>query len=200
MATISQHYLDLQADLHRNPQYGVASLAYAPLVGRIFSLIGGKSIADYGAGKCNLQKGLKALGLENFQYFPYDPVFPDYGEPREADLVCCIDVLEHVEDEYIDNVIGELARITTNYGFFTIATGPAKKFLADGRNAHLTQKPTSWWLPKFLHAFNIEQLQKEKYGFWFIVTPVSGPKTTGIVLPTIQVAQNDASEPNQLRS
>jgi len=47
---------------------------------------------------------------------PYDPVFPEYGEPRPADLVCCIDVLEHIEPDLVDNVILELARVTTNLG------------------------------------------------------------------------------------
>ncbi|MGJ0507107.1 MAG: hypothetical protein ACR652_08210 [Methylocystis sp.] len=187
MATISDYYRDLQTDLHRNPHYGVASLEYAPLVAKVFSGVGAESVADYGAGKCNLRKGLEALGLKGFDYFPYDPVFPEYGAPREADLVCCIDVLEHIEEDYIDSVIADLVRITTNYGFFTIATGPAEKILADGRNAHLTQKPTSWWLPKFLRAFNIEQLQNDRQGFWFIVTPISGPRKGGVTLPTISL-------------
>ena len=79
------------------------------------------------------------MGLKNFDYYPYDPVFPEYGPPKKADIVCCIDVLEHVEEEYLTNVLDELKKITMKLGFFTIATEPADKFLKDGRNAHLNK-------------------------------------------------------------
>ena len=171
--TISEHYLNQQTELHKNPKYGGASLAYAGIVKNLFTSIKATSISDYGAGKCNLKVGLERAGLQNFTYYPYDPVFPQYGEPREADLVCCIDVLEHIEEDHLENVINDLVRITTNFGFYTIATGPALKVLSDGKNAHLIQKQTSWWLPKFLRYFNIRHLQQDNHGFWFVVVPVS---------------------------
>ena len=60
-----------------------------------------------------------ALGKKNVKYYPYDPVFPEYGEPKEADLVCCIDVLEHIEPPYLKNVLQDLSKITNKIGFFT---------------------------------------------------------------------------------
>jgi hypothetical protein len=171
--TISNEYLDLQRSLHENPHYGVASLTYAPIIAQVYRSIGARSVADYGAGKCNLKVGLETAGLRGFDYLPYDPVFPDYGEPRTADLVCCIDVLEHIEEDFLPQVIEDLVSITTNIGFFTVATGPAQKVLADGRNAHLIQKPAFWWLGKFLPYFNIEHLENDEQGFWFIVRPLS---------------------------
>ena len=170
---ISPDYLQQQIDLHKNPNYGVASLGYAPIVKDIFVKIGATSISDYGAGKCNLKVGLEKHGLSDFAYYPYDPVFTEYGPPSKGDLVCCIDVLEHVEMHFLDNVLKDLALITKKTGFFTIATGPAVKILPDGRNAHLIQKPTSWWLPKLVRFFEIQHLQTEgTHGFWVIVTPV----------------------------
>ncbi len=171
--TISKDYLDLQTALHLNPHYGVASLTYAPIIAEVFRSIDARSISDYGAGKCNLRAGLEKCGVTGFDYFPYDPVFPDYGEPKAADLVCCIDVLEHIEEDFLPNVIGDLVRITKNVGFFTVATGPAQKVLADGRNAHLIQEPAAWWLPKFLPYFTIEHLENDEQGFWFVVRPLS---------------------------
>ena len=56
-------------------------------------------------------------------------------------------------------------------GFFTIHTGPAGKVLADGRNAHLIQQPSSWWLPKLCERFEIDHLQRTKGGFAVIVSP-----------------------------
>ena len=169
--TISADYLEQQKQLHQNPNYGVASLQYAPLVIEVADHIGAKSISDYGAGKCNLQKKMNELGRSNFQYYPYDPAFPEYGNPEEADLVCCIDVLEHIEPLYLEAVLKDLERITTKIGLFTIHTGPAAKHLSDGRNAHLIQRPVSWWLPQICEYFEIAQLQSSPGGFWIVVEP-----------------------------
>jgi hypothetical protein len=170
--TISAEYLAQQKQLHHNPDYGVASLHYAPLVLQIADQIKAKSISDYGAGKCNLRKKMKELGKFEFKYFPYDPAFPEYGPPAKADLVCCIDVLEHIEPPHLDAVLDELNQITVKSGLFTVHTGPAVKKLSDGRNAHLIQKPASWWLPRLCERFEIAHLQREgNNGFWVIVEP-----------------------------
>lgn len=172
---ISDLYLSQQKELHHNNiNYGVASLSFVPIVSELIDLFEIKSISDYGAGKKNLQKGLIQNGRNNFEYYPYDPVFPEYGPPKEADLVCCIDVLEHIEPEYVTNVISDLASITKKFAFFSIHLGPAVKILNDGRNAHLIQKPTSWWLPLICVHFEILQLQSHNNagnGFWMILIP-----------------------------
>lgn len=169
--TISTAYLAMQRELHKNPHYGVASLAMAPIVKQIMQQIGAKSLSDYGAGKCNLRRGLQENGLTNFEYLPYDPAFPEYGEPKPGDLVCCIDVLEHIEIDFLPAVLQDLKQITQVTGFFSIHTGPAIKVLPDGRNAHLIQQPTSWWLPKLCEHFEIAHLQRRPDGFWVITEP-----------------------------
>ena len=172
--TITQNYLEQQRKLHENLNYGVASLSFAPIVADLMRQTGCKSVSDYGAGKKRLLEGLRREGLDPLTYHAYDPVFPEYGEPRPADLVCCIDVLEHVEPELIDNVILQLAKITINLGFFSIHMGPAGKILSDGRNAHLIQKPSSWWLPKISQFFEVLHLQGHEMmgrGIWIIVAP-----------------------------
>jgi hypothetical protein len=64
--TISDDYLAMQRELHKNPNYGVASLSYAPIVKQIIQHAGLRSISDYGAGKCNLRRGLNELGMKGF--------------------------------------------------------------------------------------------------------------------------------------
>jgi hypothetical protein len=177
MKTITEEYRRLQQELHKNPNYGVASLTFAPLVANVIRETRAASVSDYGAGKKNLVKGLADAGIVLPAYHPYDPAFPEYGPPMPADLVCCIDVLEHIEPELVDNVIAELASITTKLGFFTIHMGPAMKVLADGRNAHLIQKPSSWWLERLIRHFDILQLQTHQMmgvGFWVLVKPRAG--------------------------
>jgi len=173
---ISEDYRRLQQLLHENPAYGVASLQFAHIVKQVAEQIGATSISDYGAGKMHLDRALRGLGMA-LDYRPYDPAFPDYGPPRPADLVCCIDVLEHIEPVYLDPVLDDLGRITVGHGLFSIHTGPAAKHLADGRNAHLIQRPASWWLPRLCRRFEVDALQKSPGGFFIIVSPLAAPGT-----------------------
>jgi hypothetical protein len=167
---ITEEYRRLQQELHKNPNYGVASLQFGETVKALVEQLGARSISDYGAGKQNLRVALEKPGVAT-DYRPYDPAFPEYGAPRSADLVCCIDVLEHIEPELLDNVLDELAGLTVAHGFFTIHTGPAVKVLADGRNAHLIQKPSSWWLLRLCPRFEVDGLQKTPGGFLVLVSP-----------------------------
>ena len=157
--------------MHLKPDYGVASLQYGKVVARILRACKADSLTDYGAGKCRLKTVLDPIVSRHFEYLPYDPAFPEYGEAQYADLVCCIDVLEHVETDYVDNVIQEIADITRGYVFLTIHTGPAYKRLSDGRNAHITQQPSSWWLARLCVHFDVMHLQITHEGFWILAVP-----------------------------
>jgi hypothetical protein len=168
---ITEDYRKLQQELHKNPEYGKASLFFAPLVKQILEFTQSKSISDYGAGKKVLWQALNRP--EN--YYPYDPAFTEYGEPTQADLICCIDVLEHIEPDLIDNVLDDLKKLVVKYGFFTIHLGPAKKVLADGRNAHLLQMPVNWWEQKLMDRFTVLELEEHDIcgrGLWVLVSPL----------------------------
>ncbi|MCP9817767.1 hypothetical protein KBY76_14010 [Synechococcus sp. GreenBA-s] len=174
MDTISESYRQQQQTLHRNPNYGVASLQFAPIVATIMTSCNIETLSDYGAGKQHLLHGLADNAIIPESYTAYDPAFPEYGQPMAAQLVCCIDVLEHIEPMYLDAVLEELARITVNIGFFTIHRGPAAKTLEDGRNAHLIQAPISWWLARLVRHFEIEHMESHNLmgpGTWMIVRP-----------------------------
>jgi hypothetical protein len=177
VSTISNDYLALQKELHRNPQYGTASLSFAPIVRRIIAIYHVHSISDYGAGKKNLELGLRRLGLTNFEYFPFDPAFPEYGDAKPADLVCCIDVLEHIEPAFVNAVLDDLRSITVKRGFFSVQVGPAMKHLPDGRNAHLIQQPSSWWLSQLSQYFKVTRVEKVPHGFWVLTEPLSDTVT-----------------------
>ena len=170
-ATISEDYRVEQQKLHENPKYGVASLSFAPIVRSLLRLGKCASLSDYGAGKCNLKKALRLRDGSGVRYQPYDPAFPDYGTPQPADLVTCIDVLEHIEPNSLDAVISELASISLKLAFLTVHTGPAKKVLSDGRNAHLIQESTSWWLDRFEPYFDILHVQQVRKGFFVVACP-----------------------------
>lgn len=151
MALISDEYRKLQANLHKHSNFGTTGAMYADYINELIAQYGFKSVLDYGAGKCNL--GEK---LNNITYIAYEPSNPKYSDtPSPCEFVISIDVLEHIEPECLADVLNDLKRVTINYGFFTIHTKPAKKFLADGRNAHLIQEKMSWWYEKLNPMFEI---------------------------------------------
>lgn len=169
---ISPDYRKLQEQLHKNPLYGVASETYAPMVGKVMNTYGVERLLDYGAGKGRLGKTLMGQKLvdHSFQLQHYDPAIAEWSEdPEPSEMVACIDVLEHIEPDLIENVLDDLQRLTQSIGLFTIATTPAKKVLSDGRNAHLIIEPPSWWLPKLLERFELHTFQKTPDGFLVLV-------------------------------
>lgn len=150
---ITQNYRELNQQLHETrPDYGISGVKYAEHVLEFSKMLGTRDILDYGCGKRTLQD---ALG---FDIRNYDPCIPGFDkDPEPADLVVCTDVLEHIEPECLDDVLTDLRRCIKRVGFLTIATRPAKKFLADGRNAHLIQKDARWWLDKLWAHFRVSQ-------------------------------------------
>lgn len=152
---ITEQYRQQQAELHAVGNYGTASLQYGETVADLLAKTGATSLLDYGCGsKRSLLKVLKIP--PDLAYEGYDPAVPEYAvEPMPAELVCCIDVLEHIEPALLENVLEHLASLCDPYGFFAVHTGPAGKLLSDGRNAHLTQQPFAWWLPRLSQRFEV---------------------------------------------
>ena len=164
---ISDEYRRLQQELHRNPDYGVASVAYAPLIAEIMQQLGTSELLDYGAGKGRLAQTLRQHIQGPLKVHHYEPAIPEWSaSPAPCRLVACIDVLEHIEPQLLDNVLDDLQRVTTAVGIFTVHTGPAVRMLPDGRNAHLTQQPPEWWLPKLLRRFELVKFSRMPNGFW----------------------------------
>ncbi len=172
---ISEEYRRMQEELHRNPNYGVASVQYAPIVAQVLEQVRPEELLDYGAGKGRLGETLRTLMPNAPRIRHYDPARPDWAAaPEPAPFVACIDVLEHIEPDLIDNVLDDLQRVTLGHGVFTVHTGPAVKLLSDGRNAHLIQQPPAWWLPKFMDRFELVVFQRMPQGFWIVVQHAPG--------------------------
>ena len=167
---ISEDYRRMQQELHKNPNYGVASVGYAPIVAQVMDAVGATELLDYGAGKGRLGQTLRQHTQQQLTIHHYDPSIPEWSAtPNPCAFVACIDVLEHIEPHLLDNVLDDLKRVNVGVGVFTVHTGPAVKFLTDGRNAHLIQQPPSWWLPKFMSRFELVQFSRMEQGFWIAV-------------------------------
>jgi hypothetical protein len=164
---ITEEYRRMQQVLHENPDYGVASLQYAPLVAEVIEVLGVREILDYGAGKGRLGLELRKYIQRPLDIHHYDPAVPAWSAtPTPREFVACIDVLEHIEPALLDNVLDDLKRLTLRVGMFTVHCGPARRILPDGRNAHLNQQPPAWWLPRILERFELVQFNRIPNGFW----------------------------------
>lgn len=139
--TISQDYAEQNKKLHENnPVYGVSVMRHKKIIEDIYKSIEARSLLDYGCGK-----GLLAKNLD-FPIWEYDPAITGKDKPpRPADLVVCVDVLEHIEPEYLESVLKDIARCILKVGYFVINTGKSVKTLPDGRNTHLIQQGKEWW-------------------------------------------------------
>lgn len=160
---ISESYRDLNRELHARGNYGVSGDKWAPSVHALATQCGAQTVLDYGSGQGRLGRALRLMHATRIEYgddgmpgaFPglpyefleYDPAIAGKEtKPREADVVACTDVLEHVEPTCLEAVLDDIAGIARKAVFLVIATRPAKKTLSDGRNAHLIVEPATWWL------------------------------------------------------
>lgn len=126
-------------------------------------------LCDYGCGAgTNLAKNLKVPHKVTYQ--AYDPGVPRFAKrPVPAQMVACIDVLEHIEPEFLENVLDDIQGLAEACVFLTVTTCAAMKTLSDGRNAHLTQQPMSWWMPKFFQRWDIQTMQGISEHSFFVV-------------------------------
>ncbi len=161
---ISDQYRALNNQLHRDrPDYGTSSKRWSS----ILEGIEGDPVLDYGCGKALLEIPGRTIRR-------YDPAIEEHSTPPEpAPLVVCTDVMEHIELDCLEDVLKDLHRVTQKLLFVSVATRPAKKTLADGRNAHLIVKPRSWWRTRFDRYFTLMSFAETPGEFVELLSPRS---------------------------
>jgi len=154
VSLISESYRQQNTKLHEGQKYGVSGHKRLHEVLSLAELLDTRDILDYGCGQRSLETVL------GFPIKNYDPCVPGLDSaPEPAILVICNEVLEHVEPDYLDNVLDDIQRVTLRANYLIIPTAPAKKSLPDGRNAHLIQEGVNWWMPKILARFKLRSFK-----------------------------------------
>ena len=119
-------------------------------------------LLDYGSGQGEVGNRLELnheVSIRN-----YDPALPAFSEaPEPAEMLICLDVLDVVEDDCVEQVLDDLARLTQKMAFFSINTSApqADNEATDGRNF----KAVEWWLPKIMERFELHYFSRIDYGF-----------------------------------
>lgn len=163
---ITEAYRALNVKLHAKPEgYGGRGYKHADAILDFAMRLEARSLLDYGCGEGSLckviakahkaketAKGVRAwlAALESgLKLREYDPAISGKEDlPKPADLVVCTDVLEHIEPECLTDVLMHLRALTKKGCYLSVATRPANKNLADGRNAHLIVEEPPWWWEK----------------------------------------------------
>ena len=154
--TMIQHYKEMHKD--ENLYVGSTINIHGTSIGQLISETHSKTLLDYGCGKAI--QYIKEQG--HVEYYGgimpslYDPGVTKYSElpSGEFDGVISTDVLEHIEEDDLEEVIKEIFSKATNFVYIGVCNVPANSFLPDGRNSHVTLKSFDWWVDKIFSLSN----------------------------------------------
>lgn len=164
---IGKEMLRANQALHEAPEgFGGSGWKQHARIVEFGKKLGIETMLDYGCGEGSLRRYLRSEVSVPWKIAEYDPAIPKKAKlPKAADLVVCTDVLEHVEPEKLESVLGHIFLLTRKGAFLAIATRPANKLLPDGRNAHLIVQPMEWWVDKLsAFAWNFDKVEDKRKG------------------------------------
>ena len=160
--------IEAYAEIHATQAYGNTSLKSLRLIRPEIKLLKPESLIDYGCGQSMLVDRLD-LGYP-LALHRYDPAIPAFAEkPKvKADLLINIDVLEHIEESDLDEVLADMRSMCRD-ALIIVDTAPAKRVLSDGRNLHVTLKSHDWWRERIAKHFGalypVRTLRTARAGF-----------------------------------
>lgn len=70
----------------------------------------------------------------------------------------CADVMEHIPEENVDDVLSSIAGLNVERFFFGISTRPSKILDDNGNNLHLTIQDGLWWSERMAEFFLLEKI------------------------------------------
>ena len=167
---ITPAYLEQNKALHAGGNYGLGGFRWAEDICEFMAANPVASVLDYGCGQGTFKKAFRGANY----IAEYDPAIPGKdGEPEPADLVVCLDVLEHIEPECLDAVLAHIRALTLKAAVFAIHLSRAAKSLPDGRNAHLIIESQEWWLARIGERFTVKasDIAADRIGMRIVAVP-----------------------------
>lgn len=131
--------------LHESQKYGVSADYCFHFTGPIVAKFAPKSVLDFGCGQSKFLDLLDFPELERRER--YDFAIPEYSvlPEGEFDLVTCFDVMEHIPEGNIDNILTRIKSKSPNV-LFKISCVMAGCLLDGNMNAHCTLKTVEEWI------------------------------------------------------
>jgi len=141
-----------------------------------------KTVLDYGCGmgqyvKAFRDMGVKAWGFELSKFARENSEHSDlYSKvvPKEGvNLVICMDVLEHIEEDKVTNILKEIKAVTNDFAVFSICFKEDPNFDLD--KTHKTKKTREWWEYQIREAgFMVMNTPKEWGWNWKMIVAKNG--------------------------
>lgn len=164
---ITEEYKNQNERLHKNNNtFGKRGRRHVKDITLLKTIFEAVTILDYGCGKGTFKEEFQIFS-SSIQVQNYDPAIQEFSErPSEADIVLCSDVLEHIEQECLDEVLEDIKNLSIKISYLVIAIKPDyTKTLPDGRNPHLIVNGVDWWMNKLKEKYSnvilIKQTKKD---------------------------------------
>jgi 2-polyprenyl-3-methyl-5-hydroxy-6-metoxy-1,4-benzoquinol methylase len=157
MADEQERYIAMYRKLHQNPTrfLGGSTAKHADDIADLVMETSAKTLLDFGCGK----GGQYADHQVHKVWGGIMPVLYDPGVPSHMDLPCgvwdgvlCIDVLEHVPECAVLDVLDDVISRASRFVFANISTRVAGVRLPNGENAHCTVREHDWWVDRVTRA------------------------------------------------
>jgi len=153
---LSMDYSATYTQMHQHNEKTFAGYSLKNYLGEIAALVketSAETLLDYGSGK-----GYQYLAKRMHEAWGgILPVCYDVGVRQlterptgKFDGVISTDVLEHIAEPDVDQVLDDIFSFAEAFVFLAIACRKSKKTLPDGRDAHLTVREPSWWDAKLV--------------------------------------------------
>jgi hypothetical protein len=161
---LSEQYRKVLEHEHARSEWGLTGWVHAPHVHKIMAQESLTTLLDYGSGQGKLGHWF-AENAPNIDLHQYEPGIPKRAAmPKSAEIVACIDVMEHIEPDCVIAVLDHIQSLAQHRVYFNISTSLAGRILNDGRNAHLTIHPHAWWTALLKERWNETNLSLARDG------------------------------------
>ena len=149
MQNFSEKHINKYINVHnKEKEYGKTAIRWVNTVWDIIEKTQCSTILDYGCGKGVISTNI-AFFIKN-----YDPAIKAFCQmPPKAEFVICINVLECVEPEFLNNVLDHLEFLTEKGAFIVIDTKPSPITMLNGENEYTNLKSVDEWKSLILKHF-----------------------------------------------
>lgn len=147
---------------YKMPKYRMGEKRKVAARGVLKLLDCGMQLLDVGAGRGELsviadELGFGYSGVEPVPYLATDRIQTGIAtalpfDDKSFDIVCCLDVLEHLIEDDIVPALRQFERVSRKFIFLT-ASERASCCSVDGRDLHISKRPLAQWHRMFVDEF-----------------------------------------------